>query len=94
MHQGFEFERIYALRIVAGVAVFCGELPFDVFGIARFGVNAARSVTDLTTRVFKLWRSLFGSEAAFLAVPRGVAFETFLQFGFIESLFEAGQALG
>ena len=78
---------------MTGLAVFCGELSFDVFGIARFSMNAARSVTDLTTRVLELRGFLLGSEAALLAVARGVAFETFLHFGVFQALFQAGDTL-
>jgi hypothetical protein len=39
---------------MAGLAVFRIELSFDVFGIARFSMNAARSVTDLAACVLEL----------------------------------------
>ena len=78
---------------MAGFAVFGGELSLDVFGVTRFTMDAARTVTHLTTRILKRWCFLLGSEAALLAISGGVAFETFFLFGFIESLLEAGQAL-
>jgi hypothetical protein len=93
IYQGFIVECIYALRVVAGLAVFCGEFAFDVFGVARFSMNAARSVTGFATRVLELRGFLLGPEAAFLAVARGVAFVTLLHFGLFQALFQEAEIL-
>jgi hypothetical protein len=78
---------------VTEFAICDRQTALDILGILRVGVQAARAVARLAPGVLEMRSLGFGYKPSGLAIARGVADKTFLEFGLGQTLAHLGDAL-